>query len=104
MNYAFSVTVTALEGLDKATQSDQTFVANLTAANNKLTDQIRVVNDVKNMIFELAQEVKQLKHAMKNIKLNNANRNNTNNQTSVNGGNNNGGRHNNNGGNIFLNV
>ena len=45
-NYALAATAAALEGLAEVTKSDQMVVANLTAANITLTDQVRVVNNV----------------------------------------------------------
>ena len=93
-----TMTAAALEGLAEATQSDQTAVANLTVANTTLTDQVKVVHDVKKMIGDLVQEVKQLKQAMKNLKINNCNTANNQNNNN-NGGNNNNSRNNNNGGN-----
>ena len=91
-NHAFAATAAALEGLAEATQSDRSAVANLTAANNTLTDQVKVVYDMKKMISELTNEVKQLKQAMKNVKFENGNTvstpyNNNNNNNGNNNGN-----------------
>ena len=60
-NNAFAATTAALEGLAEATQSDCIVVANLTLANNPLTNQVKDIGEMKTMIKELTQEKKGLK-------------------------------------------
>ena len=44
---AMAATAAALEGLTEATQNDQAAVANLTTANNTLTNHVKTINELK---------------------------------------------------------
>ena len=82
---AMAATAAALEELAEATQNDRVAVANLTTANNTLTNQVKTINELKTMIKDLAQEVKTLKNSIKAIQLSKPNiRTNSNNNNDTN--------------------
>ena len=85
-NNAMAATAAALEGLAEVTQSDRAAVANLTTANSTLTDQVKIINDLKTMMKDLAVEVKAIKNSLKGQRTPNTQTNtplNNNNETKV---------------------
>ena len=72
---AFAAALKALEGLAEEMQYNSTVVANLTTANNTLTNQVKTMNVLKGMIKDLVQEMKTFNIPLKKIAVNTNNAN-----------------------------
>ena len=66
-NNAMAATAAALEGLVETAHNNLAAVANLTTANNTLTNQVKTINKLKGVIKDLAIEVKMIKNVIKTM-------------------------------------